>query len=56
MRLQDGMNGDHRFNSYWVRLDADPIGRDGSQVVLADLRGTGTALRTNMPPFLLYST
>lgn len=40
---QDGTNGDHKHNPSWVRLDADPIRRDGSQVVLADLRGTGNA-------------
>ncbi|KAL8924334.1 MAG: hypothetical protein Q9208_004115 [Pyrenodesmia sp. 3 TL-2023] len=46
----DGMNGNHRFNPYWVRLDADPIGRGGSQVVLADLRGKGRADRIFVNP------
>ncbi|KAL8646858.1 MAG: hypothetical protein Q9210_005893, partial [Variospora velana] len=43
----DGANGDHKFNPNWIRRGGagDPLSRDGSRMVFADLRGTGRSDR-----------
>lgn len=42
---KDGANGDHKFSPNWIRRGGagDPLSRDGSRIVFADLRGTGIA-------------
>ncbi|KAI4141771.1 MAG: hypothetical protein LQ341_003437 [Variospora aurantia] len=43
----DGANGDHKFSPKWIRRGGagDPLSRDGSRTVFADLRGTGRSDR-----------
>ncbi|KAL8986983.1 MAG: hypothetical protein Q9177_003772, partial [Variospora cf. flavescens] len=43
----DGANGDHKFSPRWIRRGGagDLLSRDGSQIVFADLRGTGRSDR-----------
>ncbi|KAL8969093.1 MAG: hypothetical protein Q9197_004527, partial [Variospora fuerteventurae] len=43
----DGANGDHKFSPSWIRRGGagDPLSRDGSRIVFADLRGTGRSDR-----------